>query len=210
MARRMAKRYRDRGLDSTGSRIVAFLESQGVQGETVLEIGGGVGELQIELLQRGAARAINLELSSAYDHEAEALLREAGLEGRVDRQIRDIATDSDAVAPADVVVLNRVVCCYPDYERLLDAAASHARRLLVFSHPPRNVASRLVVGAENLVFGLMRREFRVFAHPPAAMLRLLEERGFRAAFAERGLVWHVEGLERNRPGGGVSARPVPG
>jgi magnesium-protoporphyrin O-methyltransferase len=142
---------------------------------------------------------VNLELSSGYDQEAEALLREAGLEGRVDRQIRDIATDGASVAPADVVVLNRVVCCYPDYERLLDAAARHTRRLLVFSHPPRNVVSRLVIGAENLVLRLLRREFRIFAHPPTAMLRLLEERGFRATFAEHGLVWHVEGLERRAP-----------
>lgn len=177
-------------------RIVSFLEKQGIEGASVLEIGGGIGELQVELLDRGAAHAVNLELSSAYDREAEALLREAGLEGRVDRRILDIAVDGEAVDRADVVVLNRVVCCYPDYERLLEAAASHARRLLVFSHPPRNAASRLVIGIENLFLRLRRRDFRVFAHPPAAMLRALEERGFRTIFAHHGLVWHVEGLER--------------
>jgi protein-L-isoaspartate O-methyltransferase len=192
----MAKRYRERGLDATGERIVGFLETRGLEGATVLEIGGGVGELQIELLERGASRAVNLELSSGYDDEAEALLREAGLEGRVDRQVRDIATDGATVDPADVVVLNRVVCCYPDYERLLDAVATHARRLVVFSHPPRSVVSRLVIGAENLVLKLMRKEFRVFAHPPAAMRAVLEERGFRATYAAHGLIWHVEGLER--------------
>jgi magnesium-protoporphyrin O-methyltransferase len=196
LARRLARRYRERGLDSTGAQIVAFLETQGIEGASVLEIGGGIGELQLELLESGAAHAVNLELSPGYDREAEALLREAGLEGRIDRRILDIAVDGEVVDPADVVVLNRVVCCYPDYERLLDAAASHARRLLVFSHPPRNAASRLVIGIENLFLRLRRRNFRVFAHPPAAMLRVLEERGFRAIFAHHGLVWHVEGLER--------------
>lgn len=196
LARRLARRYRERGLDATAARIVSFLEKQGIEGASVLEIGGGIGELQVELLDRGAAHAVNLELSSAYDREAEALLREAGLEGRVDRRILDIAVDGEAVDRADVVVLNRVVCCYPDYERLLEAAASHARRLLVFSHPPRNAASRLVIGIENLFLRLRRRDFRVFAHPPAAMLRALEERGFRTIFAHHGLVWHVEGLER--------------
>ena len=196
MARRMAERYRTRGLDATGGHILRFLESQGLEGATVLEIGGGVGELQIEVLRRGAARAVNLELSPAYDREAEALLREAGLEGRVERRIVDIAADGAEIGPADVVVLNRVVCCYPDYERLLDAAAVRARRAIVFSHPPRNVLSRLVVAAENLVLRLTRKQFRVFAHPPAAMLRVLEERGFRLAFTRHGLVWHVDGLER--------------
>ena len=195
-AHRLAKRYRKRGLDKTAARMVDFLEERGIAGATVLEIGGGIGDIQLELLRRGAARTVNLELSAGYDDEAFALLREAGLEDRAERQIRDLATDGDAIDAADVVVLHRVVCCYPDYERLLAAVASHARRLVVFSHPPRNAASRVVLAAQNLVLRLMRREFRTFAHPPAAMLRTREERGLRPTFAHRGIVWHVEGLER--------------
>jgi magnesium-protoporphyrin O-methyltransferase len=99
------------------------------------------------------------------------------------------------VEPADIVVLNRVVCCYPDYERLLGAAAEHARRLLVFSHPPRSPLARSIVALENLAFRLRRMEFRTFAHPPEAMLAVLRERGLRPAYGHRGLLWHVEGLE---------------
>jgi magnesium-protoporphyrin O-methyltransferase len=162
----------------------------------VLEVGGGVGEIQIELLKRGAARAVNLELSPAYEEEATSLLREAGLEERVERRLHDIAVDPEGVDAADVVVLHRVVCCYPDYERLLGAAAEQTRRLLVFSYPPRNAVSRLFIAAQNLVFRLLRREFRTFAHPPSAMLAVLAERGLRRTFAHHPLVWQVAGLER--------------
>jgi len=93
-------------------------------------------------------------------------------------------------------VLHRVVCCYPDYERLLGAVAQHARRLVVFSYPPQNVVSRVFVAAANLVFRLLRREYRSFVHPPAAMLAVLEERGLRDAFASHSVVWQVSGLER--------------
>jgi 16S rRNA G966 N2-methylase RsmD len=134
MAKRAAARYRKKGVDKTAQRMLAFLEEQGIEGATVLEIGGGVGEVQIELLTRGAARSLNLELSPAYDEEAVRLVREKGLEGRAERRLHDIAANPGAVEPADVVVLHRVVCCYPDYERLLGAAADHARRLLVFSY----------------------------------------------------------------------------
>ena len=80
-ARRMAGRYRKRGLDATAQRMVGFLEQQGIAGATVLEIGGGVGEIHLELLRRGAERAVNLELSPAYDAEAARLASEAGVAG---------------------------------------------------------------------------------------------------------------------------------
>jgi 2-polyprenyl-3-methyl-5-hydroxy-6-metoxy-1,4-benzoquinol methylase len=195
-ARKMAARYRKRGLDGPAQQMVAFLEQRGLAGSTVLEVGGGVGEIEIELLKRGAARAVNLELSSAYDAEAIQLLREAGLQGRVERRIQDIAADPAGIEPTDIVVLHRVVCCYPDYERLLGAAADHARRLLVYSHPPRNPVSRLLLAFQNLVFRVRRMEFRTFAHPPAEMLAALERRGLRLTFAHHGRVWHVAGLER--------------
>ena len=139
------KRYRKRGLDRTARRMVEFLEQRGIEGASVLEIGGGIGEIQIELLKRGAARSVNLELSPAYDEEAKQLLREAALEDRAERRLHDIAVEPDGVESADIVVLHRVVCCYPDYERLLGAAAQRAGRLLVFSYPPRNAVSRLFI-----------------------------------------------------------------
>ena len=192
----MAGRYRKRGLDPTAQRMVEFLERQGIESATVLEIGGGVGEIGLELLRRGAERAVNLELSPAYDAEAERLAAAAGVAGRVERRLHDIAVDPDAIEAADVVVLHRVVCCYPDYERLLGAAAAHARRLLAFSHPRDGLISRLVVGVENLGFRLARREFRVFAHPPEAMLAVLGAHGLEAVFAEQGFAWEARGLSR--------------
>jgi magnesium-protoporphyrin O-methyltransferase len=196
-ADRAAKRYRERGLDRNARRMVEFLEQRGIEDATVLEIGGGVGEIQIELLERGARHAVNLELSPAYDAAARLLLRQHGFEDRVERRLCDLAVDGDVVAPADVVVLHRVVCCYPDYDRLLTAVAQHARRLVVFSHPPRNPASRLFFAATNLWLRLQRKDFRVFAHPPAALLAVLEQHGLRRTFNHHGLVWNVEGLERS-------------
>jgi 2-polyprenyl-3-methyl-5-hydroxy-6-metoxy-1,4-benzoquinol methylase len=178
-AKRMAARYRKRGLDKTARRMVELLRQAGVQDATVLEIGGGVGEIQLELLRGGAASATNLELSPAYDAEAARLLAEAGLADRVQRRLVDIAAEPTAVEPADIVVLHRVVCCYPDYATLLGVAADHARRHLVFSHPPRNPLSQAVVATQNLLLRLGGRDFRVFVHPPAAMLEVLAEHGLR-------------------------------
>jgi len=126
-ARRLATRYRKRGLDPTAQTMVQFLRQLGLEGTSVLEIGGGVGEIEIELLQAGAGRAQNLELSPAYEQQARTLAAQAGVQGRLDWRLHGLAEHPEAVAPADLVVLHRVVCCYPDYERLLAAAADHAR-----------------------------------------------------------------------------------
>lgn len=196
-ARQMAKRYRRRGLSRTARRMVDFLAEQGLDGATVLEIGGGVGELQIELLQRGASHATNLEIATGYEEEAGALLEQAGLTDRVTRRIVDVADAPDEVEIADVVVLHRVVCCYPDYDKLLRAAGSRARRALVYSHPRRNPPLRAWLWLEHRFHQLTGCDFRAYAHPPAAMIDVLGRAGLQPKLVHRGFPWQVVGVARS-------------
>jgi 2-polyprenyl-3-methyl-5-hydroxy-6-metoxy-1,4-benzoquinol methylase len=195
-ARQLASRYRKRGLDKTAARMVAYLVDRGLDGASILEIGGGVGAIQLELLGRGASRSTNLELVDAYDTVATDLAETAGMRDRMTRRQVDIAATPDEVETHDIVVLHRVVCCYPDYERLLTAAADHAKRLLVFSHPPRNWVSRTFTRLENVGFRLMGKSFRTFAHSPAAMVAVAEGRGMHTDYTYRGPAWQVVGLAR--------------
>jgi magnesium-protoporphyrin O-methyltransferase len=196
-ARRVARGCRRRGLDRTRRRVVDFLSAHALDELTVLEIGGGIGEMHLELLRRGAKAATNLEISTGYEDEAAKLLAASGLADRVTRLFLDIAIEPEVIEPADIVVLHRVVCCYPDYERLLSAAASHARYLLVFSHPPRTLLTRLSFGLDNLVRRLKRNDFRAFVHPPHAMVAIVESKGMAVAYRHRGLSWTVMGFERS-------------
>lgn len=195
-ARRMARRYRRRGLSRPARAIVAFLDDRGIEGASILEIGGGVGELHVELLRRGAASATNLEISTNYEAEAAKLLERTGLAARVERRFLDIAQVPDEVERADVVVLHRVVCCYPDYQRLLGAAASKTGRLLVFSHPPRNLATRAALWMENTMSRLKGDSFRAFVHSPEAMRSVAVGSGLRDTYRWRGFSWCVVGFER--------------
>jgi 2-polyprenyl-3-methyl-5-hydroxy-6-metoxy-1,4-benzoquinol methylase len=196
VARRDARRYRKKGLDGTAREIVRLLIARGLDGASVLEIGGGTGALQLELLKGGAGRAVNLELSRGYEAVARNLAEEAGLADRVERRNVDIAEQPDEVAPADLVVLHRVVCCYPRPERLVSAAAAHAQRLLVLSFPRRNVASRVLVSVLNLFVRLRSREFRAFVHPPESIRAAALAAGLRGVHEHRGRVWHVAAFER--------------
>lgn len=193
-ARRQSKRYQRRGLTSAARGIVDFATSQGIAGATVLEIGGGVGQLHLELLRRGAAHVTNLEISENYEAEAARLLEQAGMTDRVTRRHLDVAQAPDDVEPADVVVLHRVVCCYPDYARLLKVAAGHARKTLVYSHPAANVINRLQFGAENVYRQILRNDFRAFIHPPEGMIRAAESNGLAVAYRRHSWDWDVVGL----------------
>jgi magnesium-protoporphyrin O-methyltransferase len=195
-ARRAARRYRKRGLDATSRRIVDLLKERGLEGATVLEVGGGIGDLQIELLKAGAARAVNVELTPSYEDVAVDLLRELGLGDRVERKVADFADDGAAVEPADIVVLNRVICCYPDMPKLAGAAADHARRTLVMSFPRQAPWTRFGLALANLVLWITRSEFHVFLHRPRGILATSEARGLRTVSDRTGLVWQVATLER--------------
>ncbi len=191
-ARRAASRYRKKGLDDAARWIVT--EVGDVEGRTVLEPGGGVGGIALELLEAGAAHATVVELSSGYDQVAEELAREAGMDDRMERRVGDFAAEE--TAGADVVVLHRVVCCYPDFERLLGAAAGKARHTLVFTYPPRNVVSRALLGMVNLWLRLRGNDFRTFAHSPERMIDVVRDAGFEPFARRRGGIWRGIALAR--------------
>jgi magnesium-protoporphyrin O-methyltransferase len=174
-ARRDARAYRKKGLGAPARWIVDAVRRRGVERSTVLEPGGGIGSIQLELLKAGAAHSTVVELSPAYEAVAAELAREVGFEDRIERRVADFA--QNGVGDADIVVLHRVVCCYPDYERLLGAAAAKARRTLVFTYPPRHLASRAVIALLNLWPRIRGDDFRAFVHPPEAMAAVVCHHG---------------------------------
>ena len=192
-----AKRYRRKGLDSTSRRIVDFLVAQGVEDRTVLEVGGGIGAIQIELLKAGASRATSVELTPTYEEEARGLLEEAGLADRVDRKLMDFAQEAGQVAPADVVIMNRVICCYPDMPRLAGAAAGHARQVLVMSYPRYTWWTRIGLGTSNVMLRLLRREFHIFVHRPDRIIATSRAQGLEPVLDQSGVLWTVAGLRRS-------------
>lgn len=188
VARRDLRRIRKRGLDPTARRLVDAVEPGD---ETVLEIGGGIGGLQLELLRRGASRATNVELSPAYEGAAAALARERGVEERVDRRVLDFTLDGAQLDPADVVVLHRVVCCSPDVDGLVGGAAAHARRALGLTFPVDAWWTRLAARVLNAGARLLGWQWRFYVHREAAIAAAAEREGLRRAHDGRSRIWRI-------------------
>jgi hypothetical protein len=197
IARRTLARYRRRGLDELELQLLESAREVGVDGTRVLEIGGGLGTIGSELLAAGAAESEVVELVAAWEPYALELARERGLEGRTSFRVVDILDRPDEVGPADIVILNRVVCCTPDGVALTGEAASHARRALVLSFPRDVLWVRTALRGLNAGMWLLRRSYRAFVHPPAALLAAAESEGLRPAGDGRsGLLWQYASLTR--------------
>ena len=194
-ASRDARRYRRRGLGTTSRALVDLAGD--VEGATVLDVGGGIGAIDLELLAAGAERATNVELSGGYEEAASALLSERGLSDRVERRVADFVSEGDAVEPHDLVVLHRVVCCYPDVDALMGAAAEHARRRLVLTYPQEHLLMRLGLRVINLWLRVSGCGFRTYVHPIARILGAAEVHGLRLERREhQGFLWESAALVR--------------
>jgi protein-L-isoaspartate O-methyltransferase len=190
------RRFRKRGLDRLEARVAGHLPAEEVVGRSILEVGGGIGVLQIALLEKGAAAVTNVEMSSAYEPVALELLAEQGFRDRVTRLLADFAVSPDKVPRSDIVLLNRVICCYPDMPLLLGAAMDKARELVVLSFPRRRASVRLIWAADNLFGRIRRKKFRAFLHAPEDVFALAESRGFVVLTDDLSPMWHTVVLRR--------------
>ena len=196
VARRSLETYRRKGLDAQERQMVASLSAEPLDGARVLEIGGGIGRIQAELLGIGAEQGEIVELVPAYEPYAHELAQERGLDGRTSFHVVDILDEPDAVEPADIVVLNRVVCCSPDGVALAAAAGRLARRTLVLSFPRDVFWVRAGIRLLNAGLWLSRSSFRVYVHRPAALLAAAEDEGVHLREGDRGVFWQWATLRR--------------
>ena len=198
-ARRDAVRYRRRGADRMARSLARRAAARGAEGATVLEIGGGVGPVLLELLRCGAAGGEIVELVPSYEPFVRELAEEQGVADRVGFRTADLVATPEEGRPADLVVLNKVVCCTPDGVELAGIAASLARRTLVLSHPREAWWARAAIAALNTGLRLLRRRFRVFVHPTRALEAAIEAGGLVRSSTANGPVFRVAAYEREHP-----------
>jgi len=192
------RRYHRRGPRPTARLLIRGLRVNLPAEATLLDIGGGIGAIHHELLDRGVTRAWEVEPSAAFLQAAEDEARRRDHTGRVEFVHADVRTAAAQVPEADVVTLDRVVCCDPDYEQILELSLGKARRLFGYSYPRDRWSVRTVIAMQNTFRRLRGTSFRVFLHPPARMEAVIRARGFVPVFTARSFVWQV----------GVYTRPV--
>jgi magnesium-protoporphyrin O-methyltransferase len=196
IAFRDLERYRRKGPDATSRLLLGAVAVLLKTGDSLLDIGGGVGVIGFELLARGVRSATLIDASPAYADAARGEAERRQLVDRLAVASGDFTGLAAAVAPAHVVTMHRVICCYPNYSTLLKAAVGHSRRLLAFSYPRDTWYVRAWVALQNLRRRAAGNGFRTFVHDPMAMEAIVTRGGFHRVHRRFTLGWCVELYER--------------
>ena len=190
------KEYRRRGPAKQTRLILDAVRSLGLKDASLLDVGGGIGAIYHELMKDTVARATHVDASFAYLAAAKNETERRGNAEKVDFIHADFTDVAETIPQADVVTLDRVVCCYPDYKSLLKAAASRSSRALVMAYPRENGLSRFVIKVMDWFLKISRNPFRVFVHPVAKMDALLNNEGMNRTSLRSLFVWEVALYER--------------
>jgi len=180
------------GFEKSQRQLIDGIRHAGLEGMTLLEIGCGTGHLQRALLQACAHHGVGVDLSARLLEESRHEAQHAGLAARTDYRQGDFVAMADEIAPVDIVVLDKVVCCYPDAERLLAAALDRTQRVQALTCPRDRAATRAgVVLMATLLCG-SSAAFRPYVHEPASIEHWIRRGGFHRHSRLHTFAWVTE------------------
>lgn len=183
------RRFKRKGFEPSQRQLLTGLAQQGVDNATVLEIGSGVGHLHMTLLERGAQRAVGVDLSPRMLQLARGWAQERGLAERVTYVEGDFVQRVDAFETADVTVLDKVICCYPDARALVTASLAKTERIYAFTIPRNRWSVRLGVMVGTAIMRVLRCGFHPYLHDPATVDAWVTDQGFERVYEETTWGW---------------------
>lgn len=190
-------RYRRQGPDRSTRMLIELIRPMLVSGSTVLDIGGGIGVIDHELLRGGAGHAVLVDASPAYVDVARDEAQRDELLDRFEIVQGDFVRQASDIAAADIVTLDRVVCCYPDADALVGLSALRARRAYGLVLPRDGTLIRLGVRLVNAWFRIRGQAYRTSAHPNAKVDALVAAGGLRPVAERSTWFWRIVVYERS-------------
>lgn len=188
--------YQNGGAGGTTRQLLDAIKAAGVAGMSLLDIGGGIGVIQHELAAAGVQRVTDVDASRAYLRMAREEAERRGYAEQAEYVHGDFVALSSQIEPADIVTMDRVICCYPHVEALVDAAASKARRVFGVVYPRDRWWMKLGMPVLNFFLRLQGTAFRTFIHPSATVERIAASHGLRKIAQRDGWLWQVSVFAR--------------
>ncbi len=189
-------RYRKRGLRRPARVLLAALSRHDIHDLTVLDIGSGIGALSAEFSDHGVAKVVLVEISAGFLEAAQNHAQNTGCIDKLEFVHGDFVEMAHEFAVHDIVVLDRVVCCYHNWQELLQASTGKCRRWLLLSYPRDTWYSKLDTAVKNRRRRRRGNNFITFVHPAAKMRSVVVAGGFQRVFARATFLWQMEVYQR--------------
>lgn len=185
------KAYHRKGPSKTTQMLIDALKAKGVEAMTLLDIGGGVGVIQHELLQASISRATNVDASTAYIEAAKDEAKRQGHADRVSYRHGDFVQLASDIPAVDIVTLDRAICCYHDMPALIGLSAARANKMYGLVYPRDGWWVKVGIAIINFGSQLLRKDYRFFVHPTRAVEAVLSNNGFKQRFHRKTFLWQV-------------------
>ncbi|MGB0391183.1 MAG: hypothetical protein ACPGD5_06420 [Salibacteraceae bacterium] len=197
-AKKERKRYFKKGPKGATKRILEALDKFPKKDKTLLDIGGGIGIIQWNHLEAGGSKTTHLDSSSGYQTVAKEIAIKKGFSDHSQFHFGDFVEIQREIKPHDFVTLDKVVCCYPDYEELLIAATKKCDETLALSFPMDGFIAKAFQKVGGLYMKYIERSaFRPFVHPVHKIDEVIRSNGFYLASQALSFPWHVRVYKRN-------------
>lgn len=183
--------YRKKGPADTTRMLVDAIRKEGVAGLTLLDIGGGVGPIQHELLASGVTHATSVEASPAYHAAAQAEAFRRNVSDRITFRQGNFPELAKDIQSADIVTLDKVICCYDDMEQLVARSVERARKMYGVVYPRDTWGAKFGMAVLNFFYSLEKCPYRAFVHSTKAVDAIIRRSGFTLQSYQHTFTWQV-------------------
>lgn len=191
------RKYLKKGPSRVSSKLIEHLSKLPIADRSLIDVGGGIGALQWWFLGAGGAQTVAIDASSGYLKKAKEHAAKNGWEAKTKFIMGDFAQFQDRVEAADFVTLDKVICCYPDYEEILEASCQSAATYISLSYPIDGIISKAVAGIGALFTRLKSNSFQPYIHPVRKIREVISQKGYDRISHTLAFPWHVETYRRS-------------
>ena len=195
-AKKWAKKYRKKGLEKITKMMIGGIEELGIDGKTILDVGGGVGGAHRKLLRDGASKAYVSELSQKMLTAAADFAKVEKLEDKVKYILGDIVEMNGEIPEVDITMHDKVICCYEFSDALLDYTLNKTKNIYAFVMPRDKFRIKIAFGLLTIISKIFRWEFHPFVHPVQPILDKIESAGFNIRYENATFMWKARVYEK--------------
>ncbi len=195
-SRSYARSFRKGKLEKIQRYLIDEIKKESLKGKTILDIGCGVGKLHLTLLQNGAESAVGVDMSEEMLSRARSFALKFGVESKVSYRQGDFMAIASTVSSAEIILLDKVICCYEDLNGLITASADKTKTLYALTFPANNLLTKFLFKAEIAIAKLVRAGFRPYWHDWSIVSQLLAQRGFVLVSSTSQIMWQAALFKR--------------